>query len=68
MTLNKKLEFIMETRHAIGRTGFVLSGGGGLGMYHFGFVKALFAYNIFPTIISGSSAGSISGAMMACLP
>jgi len=34
MTLEDKLNFLRETRHAFGRTALVLSGGGALGAFH----------------------------------
>jgi TAG lipase/steryl ester hydrolase/phospholipase A2/LPA acyltransferase len=40
--LHKKLEFFAETRHSFGRTALILSGGGSLGKYHFGVMKALY--------------------------
>jgi predicted acylesterase/phospholipase RssA len=35
------------------------AGGAGLGMYHFGVIKALWKQRLLPRVISGSSAGSI---------
>lgn len=46
-------------------TGLVLSGGGIRGVAHIGTIKALEEYNIFPTHISGTSAGAIVGALYA---
>src|SRR5688500_16648297 len=45
--------------------GIALSGGGTRGIVHVGALKALEENGIFPTIISGTSAGSIVGAMYA---
>jgi len=44
---------------------FVLSGGGARGFAHLGVVKALNEYQIFPSAISGTSAGAIAGAFLA---
>ena len=44
---------------------FVLSGGGVRGFAHLGAVKALAEKNIFPSEISGTSAGAIAGAFLA---
>jgi NTE family protein len=44
---------------------FVLSGGGCRGFAHLGAVKALQEYDIYPSEISGTSAGAIAGAFLA---
>ena len=45
--------------------GLVLSGGGIRGVAHIGAIKALEEYNIYPTHISGTSAGAIVGVLYA---
>ncbi|MGB3344204.1 MAG: patatin-like phospholipase family protein [Aequorivita sp.] len=45
--------------------GLVLSGGGARGAAHIGAIKALEEHNLFPTHISGTSAGAIVGALYA---
>lgn len=47
------------------KTGFVLSGGGVRGIAHLGVIKALNEFGIYPSMISGTSAGSIVGAFVA---
>lgn len=47
------------------KIGLVLSGGGMRGAAHVGVIKALEEHRIFPTHISGSSAGAIVGALYA---
>jgi NTE family protein len=47
------------------KIGIALSGGGTRGVVHIGVLKALEENGIFPSIISGTSAGSIVGAMYA---
>jgi len=47
------------------KIGLVLSGGGAKGAAHIGVIKALEEHNIFPTHISGTSAGAIVGALYA---
>lgn len=47
------------------RIGLVLGGGGARGFAHLGVVKALFEAGLKPDIISGTSAGSLVGAMIA---
>jgi len=42
----------------------MLSGGGALGQYHAGLIKALYKNDILPRIVSGSSAGSVLCAVL----
>ncbi|KAI3428163.1 hypothetical protein D9Q98_006545 [Chlorella vulgaris] len=65
MALEDRLAFLRELRHAYGRTGLVLSGGGSFGFWHFGVVRALLDAKLLPRVVSGSSAGSI-GASLLC--
>ena len=60
-----KLTFFEETAHAYGRSCLMLSGGAGLGFFHCGVVKSLNEQNLLPSVISGASAGSIIGGMLA---
>ncbi|EPR66063.1 patatin-like phospholipase family protein [Cyclobacterium qasimii] len=46
-------------------TGLVLSGGGMRGVAHIGVIKALEEHGIYPTHISGTSAGAVVGALYA---
>jgi NTE family protein len=45
------------------KLGLVLSGGGVRGIAHIGAIKALEEHDIHPTIVSGSSAGAVVGAL-----
>lgn len=47
------------------KIGLVLSGGGARGFAHLGVIQAMYESGIHPDIISGTSAGSIIGAMIA---
>lgn len=47
------------------KTGLVLSGGGARGFAHLGVIQALNENNIYPDVISGTSAGAIAGALYA---
>ena len=47
------------------KIGIALSGGGTRGVVHIGVLQALEENGIFPSIIAGTSAGSIVGAMYA---
>jgi len=51
---------------ATSTTALVLSGGGARGAFDAGVAQALEAKGIRPTVISGTSAGGITGAMLAC--
>ncbi|KAG7388459.1 mitogen-activated protein kinase tyrosine protein phosphatase sdp1 [Phytophthora pseudosyringae] len=59
LSIDNKLAFFSETRHAFGRSALMLSGGGAHGFYHAGVIKALVENNLLPSVIAGSSAGSI---------
>lgn len=61
-----RLDFFVETRHSFGRSALLLSGGARMGLYHVGVVKTLLEHRLLPRVISGSSAGSIIAAVLAC--
>ena len=63
LTLQEKIEFFSESRHAFGKTALCLSGGAIMGLYHFGVIKTLYEQNLMPRVVTGSSAGSL----VACL-
>ncbi len=60
--LAEKLEFFRRASHCFGRTALMLSGGGALGPFHLGVIKALLEQGLLPNVISGSSAGSLVAA------
>ncbi len=62
--LKQKLDFFQTTGQAFGQSALMLSGGGSLGLFHIGAVKALWEQNLLPSVISGSSAGSIIAAVV----
>ena len=64
MMREKIKTFLKRARAAYGRTALCLSGGAMMGNYHFGSVKALLEVGLLPHIISGTSAGSIIGALV----
>ena len=64
MSLEKRLAFFTEARHALGKSALLLSGGLGLGMYHLGVVRALHEQNLLPRIISASSFGAVVAAVV----
>lgn len=61
----RKLRFFRQAAHSFGRSALVLSGGATLGLFHLGVIKALWSQGLLPTILSGSSAGSIVAAIVA---
>jgi predicted acylesterase/phospholipase RssA len=61
----EKLNFFEETSHAFGRSCLMLSGGAGLGFFHAGVVQSLHEHRVLPSVISGASAGSIIGGLLA---
>lgn len=65
LSLEEKLSFMHETRHAFGRTALLLSGGASLGAFHVGVMKTLVEHKLLPRIIAGSSVGSIMCAIVA---
>src|SRR5690606_34570171 len=54
-----KLDFFATTGQAFGQSCLMLSGGAALGLFHIGVCKALWEQGLLPSVISGSSAGSI---------
>jgi TAG lipase/steryl ester hydrolase/phospholipase A2/LPA acyltransferase len=64
LTSEDKLDFFERASHCFGRSALMLSGAGSLGHFHQGVVKTLYQHKLLPTVISGSSAGSISAAVL----
>eukprot|EP00127_Corallochytrium_limacisporum_P004352 Clim_evm35s158 gene=Clim_evmTU35s158 len=59
-----KQKFLKHARMTFGRTALCLSGGGGLGHYHFGMVRAMLEAGCLPHILSGTSAGAVVCAVL----
>jgi len=57
---------ITDAHTAYGRTVLSLSGGGALGTYHFGVLRALVETNLLPDAVCGTSAGAIVAAFACC--
>jgi len=64
ITLEEKIDFFQRASHCFGRSALMLSGGGQLGNFHLGVLKALVENDLLPSVISGSSAGSIFAALV----
>eukprot|EP00456_Euglypha_rotunda_P012273 TRINITY_DN13442_c1_g1_i6.p1 TRINITY_DN13442_c1_g1~~TRINITY_DN13442_c1_g1_i6.p1 ORF type:complete len:334 (+),score=108.86 TRINITY_DN13442_c1_g1_i6:102-1004(+) len=60
--LGDKLKFFHDVALSYGRSALMLSGGATLGLFHVGVVRALYREGVLPTVMSGSSAGSIVAA------
>lgn len=56
--------FLKRARAAYGRTALCLSGGAMMGLYHFGHLQGLMETDCLPQIVSGTSAGSVVGAVL----
>ncbi|OWP49737.1 patatin-like phospholipase family protein [Pseudomonas nitroreducens] len=65
ISLEERKDFFLRAGQCFGRSALMLSGGAVLGYFHAGVLKALFEQDLLPSIISGSSAGSIL-ASIAC--
>jgi TAG lipase / steryl ester hydrolase / phospholipase A2 / LPA acyltransferase len=64
VSFEQKLDFFNRASHCYGRSALMLSGGGALGFYHVGVVKALVEQHLLPSVISGASAGSLVAAIL----
>lgn len=62
----EKNQFFKHIKQSFGSTALCLSGGGSIAMYHKGIIKALLEADRMPNIMSGSSGGVITAAMVAC--
>jgi predicted acylesterase/phospholipase RssA len=60
---DKRLAFRLYSKN-YGRSAFCLSGGAGFGYFHLGVIRALLDQNLLPSIITGTSAGSLMGAIV----
>jgi len=59
ISIQQKMDFFYRANICYGRSALMLSGGGVLGFYHLGVVKALLEQDLLPRVISGASAGSL---------
>mgnify|MGYP000061867542 CR=1 FL=1 len=60
----EKLDFFRRAQHCYGRSAFLMSGSGAFLFFHVGVVKALWTEGLLPSILSGSSGGSVVGALV----
>lgn len=68
IAFEEKLDFFRRASHCYGRSALMFSGGGVLGYFHLGVVRALLEKELLPTVVSGSSAGSIIAAILGSHP
>jgi TAG lipase / steryl ester hydrolase / phospholipase A2 / LPA acyltransferase len=62
------LKLVREAHRSLGRTALCLSGGGALAMYHFGVIRSLLEEGLCPSVVSGTSGGSIVAAFISVMP
>lgn len=60
----ERMDFFQRASHCYGRSALMLSGGGVLGYFHFGVLKALIEQGQCPQVISGASAGAFVAAIV----
>ena len=60
----QRVDFFQRASHCYGRSALMLSGGGTLGYFHLGVLKALIEQDLCPAVISGASAGAFVAAMV----
>jgi NTE family protein len=60
----EKADFFTRAQLCFGRSALLLSGGGIYGNFHVGVVKVLEEQDLLPSVISGSSAGSLIAAIV----
>ncbi|KAL2918105.1 hypothetical protein HK105_202519 [Polyrhizophydium stewartii] len=61
----EKYKLFRGLSRTFGRTALCLSGGATFGYIHLGVIKALLDMQLVPSVITGTSAGSLMGAMLA---
>lgn len=61
ISFEDKLDFFRRAHHCFGRSALMMSGSGSLLYFHVGVIKALNEQNLLPTVLSGSSGGSVVG-------
>lgn len=64
LSFGEKLDFFRRATHCFGRSALMLSGGANFGMFHVGVAKTLQEQRLLPSVISGSSAGSVVAAII----
>lgn len=63
LSLDEKKRFFKSANTNLGVSALCLSGGGTLGYYHFGVIKAFLDEGLLPRVITGTSAGGLVAAL-----
>ncbi|KIY71470.1 patatin-domain-containing protein [Cylindrobasidium torrendii FP15055 ss-10] len=66
LSLEEKKRFFKNANANYGISALCLSGGAGLGYYHYGVVRALLDAGTLPRVVTGTSAGGLIAALTAC--
>lgn len=64
ISIEEKRDFFRRAQHCYGSSALLMSGSGSFLFFHSGVVKALWQEGVLPRIISGSSGGSVVGALV----
>jgi NTE family protein len=64
ISFEEKLDFFRRASHCFGRSALMMSGSGSLLYFHVGVIRALAQADLLPTILSGSSGGSLVGSVV----
>jgi TAG lipase / steryl ester hydrolase / phospholipase A2 / LPA acyltransferase len=64
MSAAAKLDLFRRASHCYGRSALMFSAGGTLMYFHFGVAKAMLEEGVLPSVMSGSSAGAITVAIL----
>lgn len=64
ISFEEKRDFFRRAQHCYGCSALLMSGSGAFLYFHAGVVKALWSQGLLPGIISGSSGGSVIGALV----
>ncbi len=62
----RKLALVRGAAHGLGRSALMLSGGGTLGWYHLGVIRALWREGLLPDVVVGASMGAMVAAGICC--
>ncbi len=64
LSFEQKSDFFYRASHCFGRTALMLSASGSLFFFHLGAARALLEQDLLPSVVSGSSGGSIAGGLL----